>query len=63
MVQWGTEECLILELKAIDHLTDVHRAQIVGYLQGMNLQLGLLINFNVMQLRTGIKRVINTYRK
>jgi GxxExxY protein len=52
---------LILELKAVDHLSDVHKAQLIGYLQGMNMKAGLLINFNVVQLRQGIKRVINTY--
>jgi GxxExxY protein len=56
------ERCLVLELKAVDRLTDVHQAQIIGYLQGSGLTLGLLINFNVILLRDGIKRVINTYR-
>ena len=53
---------LILELKAVEVLHEVHRAQLIGYLQAMDLQLGLLINFNVILLRQGIKRVINTYR-
>ena len=52
---------LVLELKAVDTLTEVHRAQAIGYLQAMQLQLALLINFNVILLRNGIKRVINTY--
>jgi len=55
------EKCLVVELKAVDQLTDVHRSQVIGYLQGTNLRLGLLINFNVSQLRNGIKRVLNTY--
>jgi GxxExxY protein len=54
---------LVLELKAVESLNDVHRAQVIGYLQAMNLQLGLLINFNVIKLAQGIKRVINTYKE
>ncbi len=56
------EECLVPELKAVEHLTDVHRGQVIGYLQGSGLKLALLINFNVLQLRNGIKRIINTYK-
>ena len=52
---------LIVELKAIDSLTEVHRAQCIAYLQATHRQLALLINFNVAVLRDGIKRVINTY--
>jgi GxxExxY protein len=49
---------LIVELKVVETLTDVHRAQVLAYLQAKHLQLGLLINFNVAHLRDGIKRVI-----
>jgi GxxExxY protein len=52
---------LILELKAVDALNEVHRAQNLGYLQAMNLQLALLANFNVALMLNGIKRIINTY--
>jgi GxxExxY protein len=52
---------LIVELKAIESLTEVHRAQCIAYLQATHRQLALLINFNVAVLRDGIKRVINTY--
>jgi GxxExxY protein len=51
---------LVLELKAAEALSPIHHAQVIGYLQAMNLQLGLLINFNVIRLGSGIKRVINT---
>ena len=53
---------LVVELKAVEALSEVHRAQVIGYLQATGLQLGLLINFNVAQIRNGIKRVINTYK-
>ena len=52
---------LIVELKVVDSLTPVHRAQTLAYLQVLNLELGLLINFNVAILKDGIKRVINTF--
>jgi GxxExxY protein len=51
---------LILELKVVEQLSEVHRAQTIGYLQATKLNLALLINFNVAILRDGIKRVIRT---
>ena len=51
---------LVVELKAVDALTDVHRSQALTYLRLQSLPLALLINFNVSFLRDGIKRVINT---
>jgi GxxExxY protein len=51
---------LVVELKAVERLLDVHRAQVIAYLQVTKHQLGLLINFNVSILRDGIKRVIQT---
>ena len=53
---------IVLELKAVECLTDLHRAQCVAYLQATKLQLALLINFNVPLLKDGIKRVILTRR-
>ncbi|HET6248552.1 MAG TPA: GxxExxY protein [Tepidisphaeraceae bacterium] len=50
---------LVIELKAVDALCAVHRAQVVTYLQVRNERLGILINFNVAMLRDGIKRVLN----
>ena len=52
---------LVLELKVVERLNDVHRAQTVAYLQAMKLKLALLVNFNVAHMKDGIKRVINTY--
>lgn len=52
---------LVVELKAVDVLNDIHRDQVVAYLQALNLGLGLLINFNVLRLRQGVKRILNTY--
>ncbi|MFH1748495.1 MAG: GxxExxY protein [Planctomycetota bacterium] len=49
---------LIVELKAVDALSDVHLAQVLSYLKTTGKQLGLLINFNVAVLKSGIRRVI-----
>jgi GxxExxY protein len=54
------EDKLILELKVVEQLNDVHKAQCIAYLVATGLQLALLINFNVDILRKGIRRVINT---
>jgi len=50
---------LVIELKSVDALNDVHMAQILTYMKLGNYKLGLLINFNVALLKNGIKRVIN----
>jgi GxxExxY protein len=52
---------LVVELKAVDKLTSVHKAQLLTYLRLMNRRLGLLINFNELVVRDGINRVINNY--
>ncbi|MDP9374617.1 MAG: GxxExxY protein [Chloroflexota bacterium] len=52
-------DCLIVELKAVDELSPVHRAQALSYLKATGHRLGLLINFNVDILRTGVKRVVH----
>lgn len=53
------EQCLLLELKAVDKITSVHKAQTMTYLKLSNLWLGLLINFNEVHLKDGITRVVN----
>ena len=50
---------LIVEIKAVQGLDDVHMAQTLTYLKLSGLKLGLLINFNVVLLKDGIKRIIN----
>jgi GxxExxY protein len=52
------DECLIVELKAVDALAPIHTTQVVSYLKGLKLNLGLLLNFNVPVLKDGVKRVI-----
>ena len=50
---------LVIEIKVVEVLSTVHRAQTIAYLQALKLPLGLLINFNVAILKDGIKRVVN----
>jgi GxxExxY protein len=53
------ENKLVIEIKSVEAINDVHLAQTLTYLRLGNYKLGLLINFNVALLKTGIKRVIN----
>jgi len=52
------ENQIVIELKAVEELTDVHLAQTLTYLKLSGCKLGLLANFNVAHLKNGIKRVI-----
>ena len=54
------ENQLVVELKAVERLLPIHRAQVISYLKATGCQLGLLINFNEEVLRTGVKRVVRT---
>ena len=53
------ENKVIIELKAVEALNDVHLAQVLTYLRLSNCKLGLLINFNVSLIKNGIRRVVN----
>lgn len=53
------EKKLVIEIKSVEALNDIHLAQTLTYLKLGNYKLGLLINFNVVLLKSGIKRVIN----
>ena len=53
------EDMVIVELKVIEKLLPVHTAQLLSYLKISNRKLGYLPNFNVPQMRQGIKRVVN----
>ena len=55
------ERRLILETKAVEGLNDVHFTQLLTYLKLADCRLGLLMNFNVLHLRDGIRRVVNRY--
>ena len=53
------EKKVVVEIKSVDALNDVHLAQILTYLKLSKSKLGLLINFNVSMLKDGIRRVVN----
>jgi len=52
------EDKIVIELKTVDEFNPVHEAQILTYLKFADKKLGLLINFNVLRLKVGIKRYI-----
>jgi len=54
------ENKLIVEIKAVENLADIHLAQVLTYLKVSGCKLGLLINFNVLLLKDGVRRVIKT---
>lgn len=49
---------LIIELKSVDKLLPIHQAQLLTYMKLSNIEIGLLINFNVKYLKSGIKRMV-----
>lgn len=53
------ENSVVVELKSVEALTDLHLAQTLTYLRLANCKLGLLINFNSQYIKDGIKRIIN----
>jgi GxxExxY protein len=56
------ENCVIVELKAVEKLAPVHSRQLLTYLRLMELSVGLLINFGAPRLNDGLKRIVNHYR-
>lgn len=53
------EKKVIVEIKSLDTLADIHTAQVLTYLRLSDCHLGLLINFNVVLLKDGIRRIVN----
>jgi GxxExxY protein len=50
---------VVIEIKSVESLNDVHMAQTLTYMKLGNFKLGLLINFNVALLKNGIRRIVN----
>ena len=50
---------VVIEVKAVEALNDVHKAQVITYLKLSGCKLGLLVNFNVVLIKDGIKRIVN----
>jgi GxxExxY protein len=55
------EDCVVVEIKAVDRLLPLHEAQLRTYLRMAGCPVGLLLNFNVPVLKEGIKRVVNNF--
>ncbi|MGX1022942.1 GxxExxY protein [Psychroflexus sp. MBR-150] len=53
------ENKVVIEVKSVEALNDVHMAQVITYLKLSDCKLGMLINFNVSLIKNGIKRVVN----
>jgi GxxExxY protein len=54
---------IVVEIKGKEALHPVDQAQLLSHLRLLNLQVGLLINFHVVQLKDGIKRMVNNYHE
>lgn len=57
------EKSVVIEIKSVECLNDIHLAQTLTYMKLGNFRTGLLINFNVLLLKNGIKRLINDIPK
>jgi GxxExxY protein len=53
------QDRVVIELKCVDALLPIHKAQLLTYLRLANKPLGLLLNFNVVHMRDGIRRILN----
>ena len=58
-IDFVVEECVVVEIKAVEKILPVHHTQLLSYLRLANMPLGLLLNFKVAHLRDGIVRKIN----
>ena len=55
------ENCIIIEVKAVEIMHPIYQAQLITYLKLSNLRLGYLINFNVPLLKDGFKRIVYNF--
>jgi GxxExxY protein len=60
-IDFMVENCVIVELKAVEKLLPLHTAQLLSCLKLSGREVGLLLNFNAPHLRQGIRRVVNGY--
>jgi GxxExxY protein len=56
------EREVVVELKVVEQLLEVHKAQLLSYLKLADKPVGLLINFHVVHLRDGIRRLVNSHK-
>lgn len=57
------ERKVIIEIKSVEALNEIHLMQTITHLRLLDLRVGLLINFNVVRLTAGLRRVVNNYRE
>jgi GxxExxY protein len=50
---------VVVEIKSVDFISDIHEAQLLTYLKLADHRLGLILNFNTQMLKNGIKRLVN----
>jgi GxxExxY protein len=50
---------VVIEVKSVEALNDIHTAQVITYLKLSGCKLGLLMNFNVLLMKNGVKRLVN----
>ena len=55
------EDIVVVELKAVERLAAIHEAQLLTYLKLSRKKVGLLLNFNVVQMKDGIRRMVNNF--
>ena len=55
------EDCVVVEVKAIEAIGQLQVAQVLTYLRFLQLRYGLIINFHALHLKDGIKRIVNGY--
>ena len=53
------DDCVVVEVKAVENVLPVHKAQLLTYLKLSGQRLGLLVNFNVRMIKNGITRMVN----
>jgi GxxExxY protein len=51
------DDCLLVELKAVENVAPIHKAQLLSYMKLMDIPIGLLINFNELTMKDGIRRL------
>jgi GxxExxY protein len=54
---------VVIEVKSVDKIVDVHRAQLLSYLKLGGFRVGYLLNFNVALMKSGIVRLVNGYER
>ncbi|MHC4121658.1 MAG: GxxExxY protein [Planctomycetota bacterium] len=55
------EDAVVVEIKVVDQIAPIHKAQLLSYLRLSGCKVGLMINFNVKVLKDGITRMVNSY--